>query len=353
MSVTFIVTGAAGHLGSTIVRLLSQAGQNVRALSLAGEAQRARRGVTWFTGDVCRPESLRTLFSGLDGRDVCVIHAAGVVDISGEMSARMRDVNVEGTKNVIALCREFDVRRLVYVSSVHAIPEREDMGVMREIRAFSPDAVTGGYAKTKAEATQTVLDAAAAGLDAVVVHPSGILGPYDDAGNHLVQVLRDYLRGKLPACVRGGYDLVDVRDVAAGCVRAALHGRSGECYILSNRHYEVSDMLKLAREAGGGHKLPVLPMWMAEAAVPLLGLVAKLRRQRPLYTRYSLYALKSNDRFDHDKATAELNYRPRDLRATIRDTVRYLKSRQAPKVHASAADRLRALLKLPKRSRAC
>ena len=353
MSVTFIVTGAAGHLGSTIVRLLSQAGQNVRALSLAGETQRARRGVTWYTGDVRRPESLRALFSGLDGRDVCVIHAAGVVDISGEMSARMRDVNVEGTKNVIALCREFDVRRLVYVSSVHAIPEREDMGVMREIRAFSPDAVTGGYAKTKAEATQAVLDAAAAGLDAVVVHPSGILGPYDDAGNHLVQVLRDYLRGKLPACVRGGYDLVDVRDVASGCIRAALHGRSGECYILSNRHYEVSDMLKLAREAGGGRKLPVLPMWMAEAAVPLLGLVAKLRRQRPLYTRYSLYALKSNDRFDHDKATAELNYRPRDLRATIRDTVRYLKSRQAPKVHANAADRLRALLKLPRRSRAC
>ena len=353
MSVTFIVTGAAGHLGSTIVRLLSQAGQNVRALSLAGETQRARRGVTWYTGDIRRPESLRALFSRLEGGDVYVIHAAGVVDISGEMSARMRDVNVEGTKNIIALCREFSVRRLVYVSSVHAIPEREDMGVMREIRAFSPDAVTGGYAKTKAEATQAVLDAAAAGLDAVVVHPSGILGPYDDAGNHLVQVLRDYLRGKLPACVRGGYDLVDVRDVASGCIRAALHGRSGECYILSNRHYEVSDMLKLAREAGGGRKLPVLPMWMAEAAVPLLGLVAKLRRQRPLYTRYSLYALKSNDRFDHDKATAELNYRPRDLRATIRDTVRYLKSRQAPKVHANAADRLRALLKLPRRSRAC
>ena len=353
MGVTYIVTGAAGHLGGTIVRLLSQTGQEVRALSLAGETQRARRGVSWYTGDVRRTESLRALFSGLDGRDVYVIHAAGVVDISGEMSARMRDVNVEGTKNIIAFCRALNVRRLVYVSSVHAIPEREDMGVMREIRAFSPDAVTGGYAKTKAEATQAVLDAAAAGLDAVVVHPSGILGPYDDAGNHLVQVLRDYLRGKLPACVRGGYDLVDVRDVAAGCVRAALHGRSGECYILSNRHYEVSDMLKLAREAGGGRKLPVLPMWMAEAAVPLLGLVAKLRRQRPLYTRYSLYALKSNDRFDHDKATAELNYRPRDLRATIRDTVRYLKARQTPTVRVRAGERLRALLKLPKRSRAC
>ena len=94
-------------------------------------------------------------------------------------------------------------------------------------------------------------------------------------------------------------------------------------------------------------------MWMAEAAVPLLGWVAKLCHQRPLYTRYSLYALKSNDRFDHDKATAELNYRPRDLRATIRDTVRYLKARQTPKVRVRAGARLRTPLKLPKRSRAC
>ena len=353
MRTTYIVTGAAGHLGGTIVRLLSRAGAEARALSLPGERQRALRGVRWFCGDVCDVESLRPLFSDLADRDVYVVHAAGVVDISGELTRRMQTVNVEGTKNILRLCREYAVRRLVYVSSVHALPEREDMGVMREVRSFSPDRVTGGYAKTKAEATQAVLDAAADGLDAVVVHPSGILGPYDDAGNHLVQVLRDYLRGKLPACVRGGYDLVDVRDVASGCIRAALHGRSGECYILSNRHYEVSDMLKLAREAGGGRKLPVLPMWMAEAAVPLLGLVAKLRRQRPLYTRYSLYALKSNDRFDHDKATAELNYRPRDLRATIRDTVRYLKARQTPTVRVRAGERLRALLKLPKRSRAC
>ena len=342
MGVTYIVTGAAGHLGGTIVRLLSQTGQEVRALSLAGETQRARRGVSWYTGDVRRTESLRALFSGLDGRDVYVIHAAGVVDISGEMSARMRDVNVEGTKNVIALCREFDVRRLVYVSSVHAIPEREDMGVMREIRAFSPDAVTGGYAKTKAEATQAVLDEAAAGLDAVVVHPSGILGPYDDAGNHLVQVLRDFMTGKLPACVRGGYDMVDVRDVAWGCVAAALRGRKGECYILSNRRCNISDLLEMARRVCGGRRLPVLPMGLARAAVPLLAAFARMRGRRPLYTAYSLQALASNDRFSHDKATRELGYRPRDLRLTVRDTVRWLQShsvqpRRTPRLRRRAA----------------
>ena len=71
--------------------------------------------------------------------------------------------------------------------------------------------MTGGYAKTKAEATRAVLKAAEEGLDVVVVHPSGILGPYDRSGNHLVQMVSEYLRGTLPACVKGGYDFVDVR----------------------------------------------------------------------------------------------------------------------------------------------
>ena len=136
--------------------------------------------------------------------------------------------------------------------------------------------------------------------------------------------MKDYVAGKLPACVRGGYDFVDVRDVASGCLTAAEKGKAGECYILSNRHYEVKDVLRIAKQECGGRRLPVLPLWMAKAAAPLLGWLARRRRERPLYTKYSLYTLHSNDKFDHDKATAELDYRPRDLRQTIRDTVRWL-----------------------------
>ena len=187
-----------------------------------------------------------------------------------------------------------------------------------------------------------MLDAAAAGLDAVVVHPSGILGPYDNAGNHLVQVIRDYMTGKLPACVRGGYDMVDVRDVAWGCVAAALRGRKGECYILSNRRCNISDLLEMARRVCGGRRLPVLPMGLARAAAPLLAAFARMRGRRPLYTAYSLQALASNDRFSHDKATRELGYRPRDLRLTVRDTVRWLQShgvkpRRTPRLRRRAA----------------
>lgn len=332
MEKTYLVTGACGHLGGTLVRLLERTGAQVRGLRLPSEQARDRAHVTYYPGDVRDRDSLRPLFRGLAGREVVVFHTAAIVDISGEATPQMHDVNVNGTKNILALCREYGVKRLVYVSSVHAIPEKDGYAVLREVDRFSPQQVTGGYAKTKAEATQAVLDAAAQGLDAVVVHPSGILGPFDGTGNHLVQLVKEYAGGKLPACVKGGYDFVDVRDVAAGCLAAAEKGRSGQCYILSNRHYEVQEVLAMAKTLCHGRRLPVLPMWMAQAAEPLLGWVARVKKQRPLYTKYSLYTLRSNDRFDHGKATAELGYRPRDLRQTVRDTLRWLAKKPVPEV---------------------
>jgi dihydroflavonol-4-reductase len=324
----YVITGANGHLGGTIVRILAGGGHMIRGLLLPSEVAENFKNVRYYYGDVREPDSLRPLFEDTGDREIIVIHTAGIVDISDGRPEAMRDVNVNGTRNIVALCREYGVKRLVYVSSVHAIPEQEPTAVLTEVSAFSPDDVVGGYAKTKAEATQVVLDAAAQGLDAVVVHPSGILGPYDSAGNHLVQLVDDYIHGRLPACVDGGYDFVDVRDVAVGCLAAVRNGRAGECYILSNRHYEVRDVLHMVRAVCGGRRLPVLPMWMAKAAAPLLQWCAKLRKKRPLYTKYSLYTLKSNDRFSHDKATSELGYRPRDLRLTVRDTVNWLRRRK-------------------------
>lgn len=321
MKKAYILTGSNGHLGSTIARALSRRGEHVRGLILPGESPLPLPGVQYITGDVRDLSSLRPLFEGLRGRQIYVLHTAGIIDISDQVSPRTYDVNVNGTKNVLALCREYQIRRLVYVSSVHAIPEGDKSCVLHEVSHFSADEVVGGYAKTKAEATQAVLDAARNGLDAVVVHPSGILGPYDRSGNHLVQLVNDYLRGKLPACVRGGYDFVDVRDVAAGCLLALEKGRRGQCYILSNRHYEIRDVLAMVRGLAGGRRLAILPHWMAKAALPAIRLHARRTKKRPLFTKYSLHTLLSNDKFSHDKATAELGYRPRDLLQTLRDTI--------------------------------
>lgn len=331
MKKLFVITGADGHLGNTLIRILcdtfcdknSEDKIEIRGLILENECVQDTDKAHYIKGDVRKKESLRPLFEKTKDKEVYVIHTAGIISIAEHVSPELYEVNVNGTKNVIGLCLEYRVKRLVYVSSVHAIPEKDKVSVLTEVEHFSAEEVVGAYAKTKAEATQAVLDAGSEGLDVVVVHPSGILGPYDRSGNHLVQLVTDYIDGLLPACVKGGYDFVDVRDVACGCLLAAQKGRAGECYILSNRHYEIRDVLEIARMYTGGKKLPVLPMWMAKAAVPVIQWTAGRKQKRPLYTAYSLYTLQSNDRFSHDKATRELGYMPRDFVQTMKDTVQW------------------------------
>ena len=321
MKKLFIITGANGHLGGTIVRMLNGRPVQVRGLVFGDKKKQDTGSIHYYSGDVREPETLRPLFEGCEDMETIVIHTAGIIDISNHVSPELYDVNVNGTKNILALCREYPVKRLVYVSSVHAIPEQKRGNVTGEIRDFSPDAVVGGYAKTKAEATREVRRAAQEGLDAVVVHPSGILGPYDRSGNHLVQMVAEYLHGTLPACVKGGYDFVDVRDVAEGCLLAAEKGRKGECYILSDRYCEIREVLEIAGAVSGKKKLPVLPLWMAKMAAPFIQLHARRKKRRPLYTAYSLHVLGTGERFSHKKAMEELGYHPRDLKVTIRDMV--------------------------------
>ena len=185
----YIVTGANGHLGNTIVKMLSRNGERIRGLILPSEEATGNENIYYVKGDVRNYQSLEPLFEDTEGLDVVVIHTAGIVDISEKLYQTMYDVNVNGTRNVVNLCLKHRARRLVYVSSVHAIPENGSFHVLKEVERFSADQVVGDYAKTKAEASQIVLDATHNGLDAVVVHPSGILGPYDSSRNHLVQMV--------------------------------------------------------------------------------------------------------------------------------------------------------------------
>ena len=328
MKKMFIVTGASGHLGGTIIRILVKTDCVVRGLILPSDGTPEIYGAEYFRGDVRDVGSLSGLFEGVEDYETYVIHTAGIVDISDCVTDAMYTVNVGGTKNMIATCMRRGVKRLVYVSSVHAIPEKKKSQAQAEVSSFSPELVLGGYAKTKAEATQAVLDAVNYGLDAVVIHPSGIIGPFDNSGNHLVQMFVDFVNNKLPACVTGGYDLVDVRDVAQGCIDACEKGVTGECYILSNRRYEIKDILKLVKRDKGRKKLIVLPNWVAKALVPFLTIHAKRLKMRPLITNYSLQTLKSNSNFSHDKATKTLGYKPRDIKLTLSDMTDWIKKKQ-------------------------
>lgn len=320
-----LLTGANGHLGRTIALQLRQNGVRVRGLVLPGEntSQLDNAGVEVFRGDVRDTSSLKPLFAGLAGYRIIVIHAAAIIDITSDVSKLIRDVNVSGTKNMVALALNAQVARFLHVSSVHAIPEAPGCETIAEVKRFSPTRVSGGYAKTKAEASQYVITAIEKhGLPGIILHPSGIMGPGDNGTNHIVAALREYVNGHTAACPRGGYNMVDVRDVATAVITAIDKGRIGETYILSGKHYELSQIFAMTRAiTGKGRPCTHIPMWVLKLAAPIMERKALRKNEKPLLTPYSLKALCSNDNFTHEKATRELDFHPRDFYETLRDTL--------------------------------
>lgn len=321
----YLITGAAGHLGSVITRELVDSGREVRGLIVPNE-KNAPEGAQLYVGDICDKESVRPFFENTDGRPLVVIHCAGIVSIATKFNQAIYDVNVTGTKNIVDLCREYGAAKLVYVSTVHAIPELPHGTTITEVTEFDPERVVGLYAKTKAEATAYVLDAAKQGLDASVVHPSGIAGPYDKGCGHLTTLIIDYCKRRLTSGVIGGYDFVDVRDVANGIISACVKGARGACYILSNKYFQIKEILTMLHKVTGVRKIrSFLPIWFIKLLAPLAELYYKILKQTPLFTAYSIYTLASNAQFSHQKATAELGYTTRDMKDTLIDTVNWLK----------------------------
>ena len=324
----YIVTGATGFLGGAVVRELISRGRSVTALALPEDPllPLLPEGAFVRFGDVTDRASLIPAFEGAEG---CrVIHCAGMVSVAAGQGEALGRINVQGTENIAGLCLvEYGAKRLVYVSSVHAIPERPMGEVITEECRVSPELVHGAYAKSKAAATKKVLLAAEKGLDAGIVSPSGIIGPGDRGMGSMTVMLRSFLRGRLPAGVCGGYDFVDVRDAAAGAVSCADSGRPGEGYILSGRYASIKELLTLAGRLSG-RRAPglFLPRRLAGLAAPIFERRSIRRGEKPFFTPYSISVLGSNGNFSYKKASDELGYSPRDLSDTLSDTLRWLSS---------------------------
>ncbi|MBS7263122.1 MAG: NAD-dependent epimerase/dehydratase family protein [Eubacteriales bacterium] len=323
----YLVTGAGGFLGRAVLAELKKKKAEIRALVLENDPLTAERpdGVDVVVGDVCDDASLERFFSGADRR-TCVIHCAGIVSVASHPGERLYQVNVGGTNHILRHCEKRGVGKLVYVSSVHAIPERPKGTEITEEAVFSPDLVKGDYAKSKALATALVFEAASRGLNASVVFPSGIIGPGDSGKGSITHMLLSFLAGKLPLAVKGGYDFVDVRDVAAGIAACAERGAPGRGYILSGQYASIRDILKAAQNTLRLKRaVTFLPLCLAKLVAPFYE-KRSLRKKQPLYfTPYAVAVLDSNSRFSRKSAAAALGYAPRSLQSSIRDTVLWLK----------------------------
>lgn len=266
----YLVTGAAGFLGSHVCDELLERGDCVRALVLPGDrsVKYVPQEVEITEGDLCDTESLERFFAVPEGTETVVIHCASMVTTNAEYNQKLMDINVGGTKNMIDKCLEHsECRKMVYVSSTGAIPEQPRGTVIREVEQFTPideRRQVGCYSQSKAMATQAVLDACRdRGLKACVVHPSGILGPKDYAVGETTGTVIKIMNGKMPL---------------------------GMAYKLAEQ------MEKKAEKTG----------------------------EKPLMTSFAVYNLARNNQFDYSKAERELGYHTRPYEETLRDEAEWL-----------------------------
>ena len=321
MKKLYLITGASGHVGSVLVQKLKERNDHIRALIYHKQKDNLPDGVDVCFGDITDRDSLLPFFDRRGFDQVTLIHCAAHITVASKEDPNLWRTNVVGTDNTmqLALCNGID--RVVYVSSVHAIPERPFPEIITEVNSFSPDLVYGQYAKSKAAAAQSVLDYAKDGLNVSIVHPSGIIGPGDALlRNHMIRTIRAMGAGRIPIAIRGGYDFVDSRDVVDGILSCEEQGVPGECYILSGHYISVLDLLNTVREIAGKRRVTMeLPYGLARRIAPAAERISLLfSKAVPLFTPYSVYTLHTNGLFSHEKATKALGYFPRTIDQSIR-----------------------------------
>ncbi len=325
-----VVTGAKGYLGYALVKELAARGEKIRVSLHSDSSVLDEFGVEKYIGDVCDPVHLEEAFAGAD----TVYHVAGVIDITGTKDDLVWRVNYEGTKTVVEVCKKCGVKNLVFVSSVDAIKAPQDGSVIREPEKFDPDEVSDMYAKAKAAATQYVLDSSDENLKCCAVMPSCCIGPDDIFGsNSVCAMIRLIMKGVVHVSMDfGGYNFVDVRDVAKGMTAAAEIGKGGESYFLCGERMSIDDFISTLFIVQGKKppKIKVSKGFLMKM-LPLIGPFFKLLKLPPVITEFSLNKVCENCNFSNEKARAELGFEPMTDRQSLKDTVDWLKEHPVQK----------------------
>ena len=316
------VTGASGHLGANLVRALITRGWKVRALVHCDARALEGLSVDRVSGDVLDEESLNLAFGGVD----VVFHLAARISVVRWDRKQVEAINVAGVQCVVNACISAGVKRLVHTSSFHAQTQEPLDETLDESRPLIDSNSSPPYNRSKAAGERIIRAAILNGLDAVIITPAGMIGPYDFQPSHFGATLLAMAQGKLPVIIDAGLDWVDTRDVADTMIRACDHAKGGAKYILGGHWANLKDIARQVSQITGTRPPKiVLPLWLAKSSAPLVSALDRIRQKRPLFTSISMKELESNRNLSHMKASKELGYKPRPLQDTITDTIDWFK----------------------------
>lgn len=321
-----LVTGATGFVGSAVARELVRSGYPVRVLVRPQSRPDNLEGLDAerVSGDLRDPDSLRSAMDGCRG----VFHVAADYRLWTPDAAAVEAMyasNVEGSRHVLRAARQAGVARVVYTSSVATLGLHADGTPSDEEVPVSLEDMIGHYKRSKFLAGQGVDTLAGElSLDVVTVHPAAPVGPRDIKPTPTGRMVLDAARGRMPAYVDTGLDIVHVDDVAVGHRLAYERGAPGRHYILGGENLSLRDILALVAGITGRRRpwlrIPhaaVLPAaYVAEAW-------ARIVRREPSLTVAGVRLAYKHMYFSHRRAAGELGYRPRPAREALADAVRW------------------------------
>lgn len=311
------VTGASGHIGNVICRALLKEGFSVKALFNSDKRALEDLDLDLIKGSVLDFNTLCTLTEDCD----VVINCAAVISINGDPTGNVFKTNTEGPELLLRAALQKGVKRIIHLSTVHAVTELPHSEPYDETRPYKTKNASV-YDHSKARGEQILLEGSfGKGIEVVIVRPSCVIGPFDFKPSKMGAALLDFKNGKVPFLPCGGYDMVDVRDVADTIVRSIALAKDREIFLLSGKYY---DFRSFAAEIGKvtGQKMPgtVLPCWFLRLILPFASLYFKVTGMSPSLTRESIDAIEhGHPAMNNAKAIDQLKHVVRPLETTLKD----------------------------------
>ena len=318
-----LVTGATGHIGNVLVKRLISEGERVRVFIPKNEniSPISDLDVEILRGDIRNLSDVNKSVSKID----TVFHLAGIISITHGKEKMMYDINVGGTQNIVKACLKNRVKRLIYTSSIHAFPDLPKNKIIDENVKIDPNKAIGEYGKSKALATIEVIKGIKKGLDAVIVCPTGIIGPYDYKKSEIGELILEYSKKRIGAYIKGAYDFVDVRDVVDGHILAWKKGKTGEVYILSGEKISIRELFSTLEKYTNVQAPKIhIPATIAKFLAQLATIYYKITKKKAIFTPYAIEVLLSNSNISSKKARKDLGFRPRDIKESLKDAIKWM-----------------------------
>ena len=323
MKIAF-VTGGSGHLGGNLIRQLLAQGWAVRCLIHHDVRALEGLSVERVEGNLSDKNRLVKQMAGCDA----VFHTAAYVAVENVNFAKMKAINIDGTATICQAALDAHIPKFIHFSSIHAFQQRPTNQPLLEERPLVSEGQSAPYDQTKASAQRVVYDACDRGLNASILHPTGIIGPYDFKPSRMGQVLKDIMNKKMPLTINAGFNWVDVRDICESAIKCVDQGRSGQHYILPGEwatFRQISDII--SEHIDSRTALGTLPFWVAYTALPFAYAFSKLTGKRPSFSRGSFHALAVQCKdIPGTLAKNQLGHSPRSLQNTIQDTIDWIKN---------------------------